>query len=489
MKVQARRINKVNDIFLTVAANLVLVAALIPLIMIGRYAHPCADDYSYCDYTNIAWENTHSLTAVFDAAMEKVRTTYDTWQGTFSSIFFMALCPAIWGEKMYGLTPLMMLGSIIFSHFLVLYVVLVKGLKVCRSRWWYISCIFVVWLLQTIHSPVNALYWYNGSVHYTFMHSVMLVALALVWWLFCVRRWWKKLLIVIPAIVVSFICSGSNYSTGLLGLLCLVGMVVLFSLYQKKVLYSTWLPLFCYGWGFYYSISAGGNGKRQGYFEGKGILESIESSFRVSIEFVCEWFGWQTLIILLLLLPVVWNMVIRTEYKFSLPGVVTVLSYCSLACMFTPLFYAMGGAGVDRQTNIAKMWFQLLLLGNFIYWIGWIRRKFGMRNTSYHIGYFTVVVAMLLCHFCLSEHVLTDYTSYAAYVSLRTGEARAFHEEYMARVALLEGSEAVIGLQPYTVKPYLLYFDDITADKYDWRNGALAEWYGKESVYLVEISN
>lgn len=487
--------NKITEGLLTLSATILLLIALIPLIMVGRYAHPWADDYSYCAYTNTTWQNSHSIGVVLEAAFQKVKETYNTWQGTFASAFLMCLCPIIWGEEMYALTPVIMLSSIVISHFFLLYVVLVKWLKVCKQQWWYISCIFTFWLLQTIHSPVNALYWYNGSVHYTFMHGVMLVTIALICLLFCVKEWRAKLLITVLAAIASVICSGSNYSTALLGMLCLLGMVVGFQWYQKKWNYWANFPLLSYGIGFYINITAPGNSMRQGHFEGQGILESVWSSFEVSIEFIGKWFDWQTCIILLLIVPVVWNMtehiISETEYNFSMPGVVTVLSFGSLACMFTPLFYAMGGAGVDRQTNIAKMWFQLLVLGNFIYWIGWVCRKFRCRNfnvnyISYHSGYFVVVGLLLFCHFYLCEDVLTDYTSYAAYVSLKTGEAKNFYEEYVARVALLESDKEVIELQPYTIRPYLLYFEDITTDKYDWKNSALASWYGKKSVYLIE---
>ena len=82
------------------------------------------------------------------------------------------------------------------------------------------------------------------------------------------------------------------------------------------------------------------------------------------------------------------------------------------------------------------------------------------------------------------ERKLVDYSSYAAYVSLRSGEASQYHREYLDRVEVLENEKKVIELMPFSTKPYLLYFDDITTNIYDWRNIAVARWYGKEKVYL-----
>lgn len=40
-------------------------------------------------------------------------------------------------------------------------------------------------------------------------------------------------------------------------------------------------------------------------------------------------------------------------------------------------------------------------------------------------------------------------------------------------------------LQPYSVHPRILYFDDATPDAANWRNEAMADYYGKHSVIVL----
>lgn len=49
---------------------------------------------------------------------------------------------------------------------------------------------------------------------------------------------------------------------------------------------------------------------------------------------------------------------------------------------------------------------------------------------------------------------------------------------------LYDDSIQDVELQELSVKPYVLYFDDITNNPDDWRNTAVAEYYNKSSVIL-----
>ena len=62
----------------------------------------------------IAWKETHSLLQVLKGAMITVKKMVG-WQGTFSSIFVMALQPAIFGEDGYRMVPWIMIGTMCFS--------------------------------------------------------------------------------------------------------------------------------------------------------------------------------------------------------------------------------------------------------------------------------------------------------------------------------------------------------------------------------------
>ena len=62
------------------------------------------------------------------------------------------------------------------------------------------------------------------------------------------------------------------------------------------------------------------------------------------------------------------------------------------------------------------------------------------------------------------------------------GEARIYKQEADERIAILNRNEKISELKDFTVRPYVLYFDDITTDENDWKNQAMANWYGKEKV-------
>lgn len=258
---------------------------------------------------------------------------------------------------------------------------------------------------------------------------------------------------------------------------------------MKKNLYGIF-PLITYGIAFYFSVTAYGNKIRQSNFEKDSPLGAILASFVELFEYAEYWMTLQIFLFMLLLIPIFWKMVSVKNFHFKYPALFTFLSVCSNACMMTPGLYAMGTVGAGRTINIIKMWFILMLFLNEAYWIGYIKQKIAKENLEkmpdirIWIGgiLFLVFVSFVLN----KERQGVDYSSYMAYVSLRSGEAELWHEEYMERVELLNSEIKEVELIPYSVKPYLLYLDDVTTHSYDWQNWAVARWYSKDKVYLRE---
>lgn len=465
----------------------ILVIAIIPLIIIGFYAHPCADDYTYGYYTHGFWSSTGSLSQTLKWAFHQVKSTYDTWQGTFSSVFLMSLSPAIWGEGYYFLTPIIMLTMIVVPHFYLLKQLMVGFFHSPKSLWLITGSGICFLLIETMFSPVEGLFWYNGAVHYVFMHGCMIMLFGILIKMWNMAKTSRKVILCLPACFLAVMCGGSNYPTALLGILGTTAIVVLM-IWKQKFVYGL-LPLIIYALSFYFNVTAYGNSIRQTNFEKSSPLAAILDSFAEMFTHVGNWMTLPVILFILLMIPFLWQIVDTDKFSFRFPLLISVVSFCSNACMLTPGLYAMGLSGAGRTINIVKLWFILLLFVNEAYWLGYIKRRFGNRlpNRKIDVRIWTGgVLLMVLIAFVINvEGRLTNYSSYAAYVSLRAGEAVQFHQEYQERVEVLTSDESMVTIEAFTTKPYLLYFDDITTDVYDWRNQAIARWYGKERVYLA----
>lgn len=504
---------------IAIGALALLILGIIPLIYIGRYAHPCADDFTYGYYTHAIWSTTKSLPQTLQWAFRQVKITYDTWQGTFSSAFLMALSPAIWGEEYYFLSPIILIGMMVLAYFSLGYVILVKLLRTSKSIWVIISSLVTFLIIETVPSPVNAYYWYNGAVHYNFMHSCMILLFAA---MLSVENGFgrvKEILLYIAACILSVLCGGSNYSTALIGFLGLTFLIGLKWLLGQRKLWKL-LPWGIYAFSFYKNVTAFGNTIRQSNFTQESPVKAVADSFIQGVHWSRHWFTLQIVLFVLLLIPFLWKAMENTRFKFPVPVVVSALSLCAVSCMFTPSLYAMGGSGPDRLINIIKMWFCLLLFVNEGYWLGYIRRKVAegrpvflhkmiqqvvqhvKRNLIVNKGlsrkavmtsnvgiiiYTAAILCLLFISFVVNvETRQFDYGAYAAYVSLKAGEAQTYDREYEERLEILNGPDKEVTLKPFSVKPWLLCFDDITEDAADWRNGAVANWYYKNSVVLGE---
>jgi hypothetical protein len=474
---------------LGISGLLVLIIALIPLLIIGWYAFPCADDFTYGAYPHAMWIESGSLQEVFHWALYQVKATYDTWQGTFSSVFLMALSPAVFGESNYFFTSIIMLGMTVLSHFVFSWVIFRKLFRTNLPAYLLFASMLTFLIVETVVSPVNAFYWFNGSVHYVFMHSCMLLLLTMEIMLLLDNTKKKKLLFTFLSILMAIACGGSNYITALLSIICSYTLAFM-SFIGKGKRRSLWLlvPIGVLSSAFTINVTAYGNVLRQENFQKSSPLHAILKSFHTALTQGIEWLGIPLVLIAILLIPLFWNTVAQISFPFPMPWLVSGFSFCLLACTFTPNYYSTGVIGPERVMNIIRMWSILLFLCNEAYWIGWLRKTFfpGKKDLTHYWLFYLIMGVVMLIHIRFAPQTLTQYSSYSAWISLRSGEAHLFQEENRERLALLHSEEQIITLPEYSVKPYMLYFDDITTDRYDWRNVAMARWFLKEYVVLED---
>ena len=92
---------------------------------------------------------------------------------------------------------------------------------------------------------------------------------------------------------------------------------------------------------------------------------------------------------------------------------------------------------------------------------------------------------MLTMWVCTADK--NTYTSVSALRSLVNGEGRTFYEEAMERHELyVDESIMEVEIRPYSARPALFDFDDLTKETGNWLNLAVTEYFHKTYVKLVE---
>lgn len=316
---------KPGKILLAVGCCGLLLLTLIPLFRLTVYAVPYYDDYNFGRFARAAMEQEQSKWAAISGALDCSRTQWYAWQGTYSSIFFMALMPAIWGEQYYFLGPvfillLLLAGTMTFTH-----VILRKVLGMEKWTGLAAQAVITVAVFMFIYSAQSGFYWYNGGVHYVGMHGFGLLMLSVA---ICLERAEGRTatgLLFTASILLSMITAGSNFVTALQGLLSLLTILFISVVveHRKKGLWLLPATL-VYIIGFGLNVAAPGNSVRARSYVGWGYspLESIGRSFLEGVKHLPEFTGSIVLMVMVMLLPLIWQALKETEYRFRYPGVV-----------------------------------------------------------------------------------------------------------------------------------------------------------------------
>ena len=445
-------------------------------------------------------EQEQSKWAAISGALDCSRTQWYAWQGTYSSIFFMTLMPAVWGEQYYFLGPvfillLLLAGSMVFTHVILR--------KVFRMEKWSslaIQAVITIAEFMFIYSAQSGFYWYNGGIHYVGMHGFGLLFLSVAICLERAEGRTAKGLLFTASVLLAMITAGSNFVTALQGLLCLL-TILLVSVVVERRRTGLWLlpSTLVYIIGFGLNVAAPGNSVRARSYVGWGYgpLESIGRSFLEAVKHIPEYTGPVVLMVMLLLVPMIWQAVKSTDYRFRYPGIVLALSFCLYATGYTPSLYSLGHAGLSRTLNAVKITYLMLLFLNEIYWCGWLKQilekrtdkyaqKLSVRNGAAAWWFYVLIGVACLVIFRASPNQAGHYSSYGAYYYVHTGEAYNFHQEYLERVAILSGPEKDVQLPAYQFRPWFLCMGEISEDADNEANRSLAMWYHKDSVTLKE---
>ena len=472
---------------------ILFVVSLIPLLWLGRYNVMCIDDYDYGRVVHDTWMQTGSVWQSIQTAWQQNMEFYQNWQGTYVSCFLMALCPMNFRYEVAWVVPVIMIGMFATSAFVLGRHILHRWLGCDRTGSSFIMLMLLFMFYQVIEAPFEGIYWYNGATHYVFMESVWFFTLAALSAAFWSRKKSREIILCMTAAVLTVIVGGGNLVTGLQAEIFMVFLLIYAVITNRKKIVTVCIPLVTGSVGFLFNVLAPGNLMR-GEIDssvGYSAVMSVLLSFYHAVVFMIRWTPAFVIIVWLMLLPVLWKLTGQSKQKFSHPVWVTIGAYCVIAAMFTPTLYALGMVGLARVDNIIQMVYYLCLVMVTAYWLGYLNHRgageaFGLFLDKTKGRMTAVCFCLMLLIWVLTADKNT-YTSISALRSLVNGEAQTFYAEAMERHDIYIDEDIVdVEVKPYSAKPALFSFDDLSTDRENWLNLAVMQYYHKAYVKLAE---
>ena len=506
--------------------------SLIPVLVIGKYDYPSADDFSMGLGTRLVYEATGSLLAVAGKILSETVRYYRTWIGYFTSCLFTTVSPATFGEAWYALTPAVILLALHVSVAVFFYALMEKALGMNRYVRRCMTVLALFLMVQRMPEGslrVEAFYWYSGAGNYTLTFSAGLLYLAFYVLSVCGVRSKKRSLFLVLACIMGFLAGGGNY----LSALSFAVVSVLFAVYLVKrkprqgensrmgrlCVIGSLLPAAFYLCGFAVSCLSPGNRIRGGEAEGYGALKSILLSLYYTLSYpLNQWMNWAVLLILALAGVIFWmgfaekagNGAQAVQLGFTAPFPAAVLAYGIVSCVVTPALYAQGNMDAGRIQSTFWLHAVLVLLLLEWYLVGGLYRRFSkeqnasavscpqnasaascLRNTSAASclrngagGFVRAILLFFIVFSLLAVKGNPDfYTGTSAVSELLDGSAAQYGRENEERLRILKNPREQDAVMPrYTVQPNLLYFEDVSEDPDDWINQKMSEYYGKNSI-------
>ena len=402
--------------------------SLIPVLIIGKYDYPSADDFSMGLGTRLVYEATGSLLAVAGKILSETVRYYRTWIGYFTSCLFTTVSPATFGEAWYALTPAVILLALHVGVAVFFYALMEKALGMNRYVRRCMTVLALFLMVQRMPEGslrVEAFYWYSGAGNYTLTFSAGLLYLAFYVLSICGVRSKNRSLFLVLACIMGFLAGGGNY----LSALSFAVVSVLFAVYLVKrktrqgenssmgrlCVIGSLLPAAFYLCGFAVSCLSPGNRIRGGEAEGYGALKSILLSLYYTLSYpLNQWMNWAVLLILALAGVIFWLGFAEIEFsganakaggaaasekagetvrgaaapekagsgaqavqlRFAAPFPAAVLAYGIVSCVVTPALYAQGNMDAGRIQSTFWLHAVLVLLLLEWYLVGGLYRRF-----------------------------------------------------------------------------------------------------------------
>ncbi|HEX3025798.1 MAG TPA: DUF6056 family protein [Clostridia bacterium] len=476
---------------LTLAA---FAATVLPMMIITIYDRPSGDDLGYGRSVYAALRSGGSLLDILNAAVSMVVWTYHTWQGTYSALFLMSLQPGVFGARFYAIGSLLVMGSLIFATFRFSNTLFCVLLRQPRRSALIFSAAMLFCSMQYVPSVVEAFYWFNGAVYYTFYYALMLLYFDALLLLIhgSDKRPWPRLLL---ALALALILGGGNFVAALVTALGGTALGGYCLLRRRHAFFRVILPHIILLTGFLISVRAPGNAFRQAKHHKMGVLSAIQFSFAKAAVDIRYWSTFATIALFILLVPILCRAAKGCLCQFRMPGLAMLCAFLLFAAQNTPAYYAMSHAGPGRLRDAVYYSYFWLVAFCLFYCCGWLVRQdfFRKFRSSHRDGTDLfwrrskkIILSLAAFVFLFSTLKPSAFVRSAGYQCARdliNGTALSYSRQMDARLTQLENPRINdVRVPGLTAKPEVLVDCDISSNPIDTINRQFGLYYHKHSV-------
>lgn len=491
MKKLLRKIAECDHKVIAVCLVAAFVVSLIPVLYLSGYVHATGDDYGYGARTHAVWLESRSLWQTLKTAADTSEYYWYGWQGTWFTIFLMALQPEVFSSSGYWIVPWLMLGINILATSLLLHYLMVKRMRLPAATWLCADALLLLSMIQFMPSTKSGIFWYNGAAHYIVPYSIAMIAV----YAFFRFEDTKGRRFLILSCVCMFCLGGSSYLAPLFALIVLA-YLLLFRGRREKYLYWLVLPGAIELAGLCVSFLSPGNKKRGGEefgFHWTLAVQTILRCFKEGMLTVIQYGKEYPFIFLCLFAAavLVFEAFVQREESaaFSKPLLFAGLMFCLYCAMFAPGIYA----GVEVSGGVPNTIFQMFLLTFFadiVYIAGWGAAKYRQSGKSIEIiriRCFALPLFVLgLAVVFAQKGTLKSSTFYKCYEYITSGQADDYKAQMEERLAiLLDPAQKDVELPAMNSDQGPLMHMEVMEDPEEWTNTVVRQFYQKDRVVRV----
>lgn len=487
-----KNLNKKNPTnilkWIAIAALVILVVSVIPLMILGRYNHALGDDFDYGQYAKIALDNGSFFSAIAEAA-KGTANQYNIWQGTYSAMFLMHLPPQIFGDFFYKFYPTILIGTLVASVFVLMHPLIIKVMKAPAEMWLIISSVIAFVFVEQVPLMGETFYWYNGSMYYTGFFALTLIFFGLL-----IRFLLDEKIVYIAVLsLLGLFIAGANYASlipSLIIMVLIIALLIIKKNSKKRIIGAAFITAFMLI-GLAISVLAPGNSLRQDTSFGTSPVKAVLKSLLQAFNYLRGWNSVWMYLGLLLITPIFIMIIRRMNFDFKLPLLFCVFDFGILASASCPTFYAQNNGGAARVFDLSWYMLVLFVYSAWFYLLGWSVKHLKVNDRAMVIRGCSAVVLffVLLSIFNPPHKSYIQLNSVQAIIAMANGDAASYEAQYQERVKMIESDEQDLVFTKYDVPDslmYVLYLGDLSDNPSDLGNVAFANYYHKKSVRVKE---